>query len=140
MQTTKKQDLQRELRPLFLRFEKWRQLNGIRGRRIPDALWNDAADAAKNYGICSVAEYLKLGYYSLKAKLPPAESAEDSQRGNPTRFIELLQREQPLAAGAKAINSIDITKKNGSTVHIEFSGVMSPELSKLTERLWRLSK
>ncbi len=140
MQTTKKQNLQRELRPLFLRFEKWRQLNGSRGRRIPDALWDDAADAAKHYGICSVAEYLKLSYYSLKAKLPPAESVEDSRRGNPTKFIELLRPELPLAEGAKAINSIDITKKNGSKVRIEFGGVMSPELSKLTERLWRLSR
>ncbi len=137
MKTTKIQILQREQKSLLVRFEKWRETSGGTCRRLPDELWNEAVTAAKQYGVCAVADFLKLDYYSLKAKLTSGIPTKPMPKAN---FIAVLRPELPLSMGADIRNSIDITKKNGNRLHIEFAGSMSPELSKLTERLWRASK
>lgn len=140
MQSAKRQKLQREHNTLLVRLEKWRQTNDGAGRRIPDEFWSEAATAAKQYGVRAVADFLRLDYYKLKSKLTLENSTWALRKTKATRFIEVLRPELPLSIGADTMNSIDIIKKNGNRLHIEFDGGMSPELSKLTERLWRASK
>ena len=54
-------------------FERWRRRRS-RGTRIPAALWDAAAEAAREYGVSKVAGTLRLDYYKLKERL---ESAPD---------------------------------------------------------------
>ena len=58
----------KELRELRGRIEHWRATRESQGR-MPEALWEAAAAAAKNHGVSRVASELKLGYAGLKLRM-----------------------------------------------------------------------
>ena len=45
---------------LQLRLDAWREHHGGRGRRIPEALWQEAAEIAVSQGLARVARVLRL--------------------------------------------------------------------------------
>ena len=50
------------------RFASWRKKR-LSGSRIPEALWQAAAKAAREHGVSKTARLLGVDYYSLKARL-----------------------------------------------------------------------
>jgi hypothetical protein len=54
-----------DLEQLKRRFEEFRNLRPSRGR-IPQALWKEAAEAARRYGLNPTAQALRLDYNRLK--------------------------------------------------------------------------
>ena len=49
-----------DLSALVQRLDRWRRRYGRRGRRIPEELWNEAAEAAQALGVEAVARALRL--------------------------------------------------------------------------------
>jgi hypothetical protein len=78
-----------ELERLRRRFTHWRR-SGRRGRKIPDELWNEAADLARTHSVTRVARGLGLDYKGLKQRVgegwPKAKLLPNVQGAN---FIEL---------------------------------------------------
>jgi len=78
-----------ELERLRRRFQHWRR-SGRRGRKIPDELWNEAADLARTQSVTRVARGPGLDYNALKPRVeegwPKAKGLPDVQGPD---FIEL---------------------------------------------------
>ncbi|MCP4201175.1 MAG: hypothetical protein GY769_04495, partial [bacterium] len=52
-------------------FERWRQ-DRKRGTRIPETLWQAAAEVAGECGVSKTAQALGLDYYGLKKRVCPS--------------------------------------------------------------------
>ena len=61
----------------------WRREFGGRGRRIPEALWAEAAEVARSGGVVETARALHLDARRLAALVEPAAARE------PATFVEL---------------------------------------------------
>jgi hypothetical protein len=59
-------------------FEVWRR-NRPRRTRIPEPLWQDAVELALSLGIHHVAAYLRLDYYSLRARVQLRDPTRDPE-------------------------------------------------------------
>ena len=87
-----------QLQPLAQRLAAWRAQRG-RGQRIPEELWNAAAELARTHGLNRTAAALKLNYYGLQRRLHGGRARSiGSTATAPTRFVEL----PPLAASSPA--------------------------------------
>jgi hypothetical protein len=76
-----------KLHRLARRLEAWRTTS-TRGRRIPERLWQAAAELARVHGLSATASALKLNYYDLQRRLGSNLAVEAE---NPVRpqFVQL---------------------------------------------------
>lgn len=58
--------------------------------RLPQSLWQSAADLARSHGLYVVARSLKLGYCSLKKHVRGPESATRVANKAQPKFVELI--------------------------------------------------
>jgi hypothetical protein len=111
------------------------QLNEIRntrprGKRLPDSVWQAAADLAREQGVYSVARHLRLDYTGLKNRLGGV-----SQRRRKTRkptFVELMAP----ASAMPGECSIEFESSRGGKVRIQWKAATSPDWVSLL-RAWR---
>lgn len=114
------------------RFDEWRRSASAAGR-IPDSLWNLAADVAREHGLSRTATALKLGYYDLKKRV--AERAAlvlPARRGTMADgFVEL----SPATLTMPCQCTIECEKPCGSRLRIEVQGSM-PDIEALGRSFW----
>lgn len=119
-----------ELEQLQRRFEEYRSVRPSRGR-LPLALWKEAADAARRYGLNPVAQTLHLDYARLKKRMAATASREASKRTKETRpaadFLELIQ---PATSALKECH-IEVETSQGAKVRVELRGIATNELAAL---------
>lgn len=107
----------KELRQLRGRIEHWRETRGSQGR-MPEALWEAAAAAAKNHGVSRVARELKLGYAGLKLRMQgrsPGGSTPLPEAAAPG-FVE-VSAAQLLAPSPMAV--IEYSRRDGSKLTVK---------------------
>src|SRR5262245_59775040 len=76
-----------KLHRLARRLEAWRA-TPTRGRRIPEQLWQAAAELARVHGLSATASALKHNYYDLQRRLGPNLAAEPENPA-PPQFVQL---------------------------------------------------
>jgi hypothetical protein len=114
------------------RLEHWRSTHKRRGR-IPEALWAEAAELARQHGVYQTArtlrlEYTRLWYWSQKL-CKPAGRALDAAA--PPEFVELIT--PPAADQSECV--IEWESERGKvTIHLK--GTTMPDLSALSRALW----
>ena len=113
-----------ELVQLRRRFEAWRR-TGRKGRRIPDELWAQAVDLAREQGVYRIARSLRLEYNGLKRRvnaeghqvkesLPSVggssfiELGVESVVGMPTCAMELASRRGKLTIRLTGYKACDV--------------------------------
>jgi len=106
------------------RFDYWRKTRG-NGRRIPEKLWSQAAELARENGVNQVCRYLNLDYNRLKRRMvshkPPAISKSRSSHpvffeyrmpsmsGLPVEcLIEMEKAEGKMRIGVRSQGGIDM--------------------------------
>lgn len=114
------------------RFDEWRRSASAAGR-IPDSLWNLAADLAREHGLSRTATALKLGYYDLKKRVAErAALALPARRGTRADgFVEL----SPATLTMPCQCTIECEKPCGSRLRIEVQGSM-PDIEALGRSFW----
>jgi len=75
------------LTDLQRRLDGWRRRHGGRGRRIPDDLWQEAAEIAQREGVSVVARVLRLRRERLGRLM--AEMERDGPAGEALEFVEI---------------------------------------------------
>jgi hypothetical protein len=99
-------------------FESWR--NARRGReRIPEALWEAAAEQCREHSICEVSQTLRLNYNDLKDRVRGAErrGLAVGQHGD-LGFVKL-------DLGAPITPSeclVEMESPNGTRMRVSFKG------------------
>jgi len=73
--------------PLAQCFKTWRA-SRRRGERIPEELWQAAADHARRHGLSATAAMLKVSYYDLKRRQLAGDTSRRSGSRAPV-FVEM---------------------------------------------------
>ena len=110
--------------PLDQRFKTWRA-SRRRGERIPEELWQAAAELARSHGLSATAALLKLSYYDLKRRL----LAGGTSRRNGTRapvFVEVPVA--PLAPGGEERGTVELVQAGGARLILRFEGASPSDL------------
>ena len=107
-------------------FEAWRRSPGRR-RRIPDDLWELAAEAGRRYGVSRASRVLRLEYYDLKGRVEARRGA-----GEPVAspgFVEI----GPVPGWMPIEWSIEVEGASGSKMRMHVKGGSAPDLAALRE-------
>jgi hypothetical protein len=120
----------REVARVHGRFERWRQ--GHRSRaRIPDSLWSEAVELAREYGVNATARVLRLDYCGLKKRLGgDGGSARHANTETKTGFVELV----PAAAGPECV--VELENASGAKLKLQLRGHAVPDLITLSHIFW----
>ena len=114
------------LAELRRRFAVWRQRRP-RGRRIPTELWQAAAQAAREHGVCKASRQLGVGYYSLKRRLTRTAAAVEPES---VEFVEIPRK--VLSAGPGCV--VELHDPRGLRLRVELRDVSDAE--SLARSLW----
>lgn len=122
---------EKRLEEVRRRLQKWRRGRwGGRGR-IPNELWQAAAEAAEACGIETTAARLQLDRRRLKQWLDRREAQRERQE--PIGFVEL----PPLPLGTAAECTLELEDPAGRKLQISLKGPATAEVLPLSQLLWR---
>ncbi len=122
-----------EIQELSRQIQQWRSTR-CRSRRMPEPLWAEAANLARQHSVAKVARYLHLDYYALKERIQPAEEISAPESG--PVFVEL-----PHIPGAPVSEcSIEIEHPRGSRMRIHIKGTALPDITELTRTFYRMKR
>jgi hypothetical protein len=117
------------MRRVCRRFERWRK--GHKARLpIPEALWAEAAKAAREHGVFRASKALHLEYGKLKRMAETSPSAVRPMVA-PATFLELMP---PQTVGL-AECLIELEGPRGK-MRIQWKGATAPDLAGLSRVLW----
>jgi hypothetical protein len=121
----------RKLHQLAKQLAEWRRTHAV-GARIPNWLWQWAAEVAAHHGVSRTATALKLGYSDLKRRVAEGSAAPLPATTMPADgFMEL----NPAALAMPCQCRIEFEKPCGSRLRIEVHGSM-PDLEALGRSFW----
>ena len=115
-----------DLEQLRLRFEEFR---GTRtGRtRLPEILWQEAAKAARGYGVNTVAHELHLDWSKLKRKMLKQDQPKVSRNKTPPTFIELIGA----TPGGLTSCLVEMESAQGGKLRLDLKAIATSELAGL---------
>ena len=132
-----------DVRKIYRRFVHWRSSHTGR-LPIPEPLWAEAAELARERGINVIAKALHLEYGKLKEKtlaLGQGKGVGRSRTARPRRkrsqprppaFVELFA---PPSSGSSLECRVELEGRRGK-MKIEFKGIATAELVALGRALW----
>ncbi len=118
------------LRVVHRQFERWRK-DRRRGTRIPEDLWQAAADVSREVGVSKTAQELRLDYYKLRRRTETQLEARPTPEAPPEGgFLEL-------SLGAPALPEcvLEIEDPRGARLRVELKGATPAHLEILTRTL-----
>ncbi len=112
------------------RFDHWRSRHRPR-TKLPEELWANAVELARDHGLNKTARTLRLDYYSLKKHLADTPGP-DSEKTTP-EFMELL----PAGMSRPCSEcTIEFDDGHGAKMRIHLKGAEPPDLSVFTRAFW----
>jgi len=126
--------LSEELKQVHKRFEQWRQQSGKVRLRIPEDLWEAAANVARTHGVNHVAKALRLEYNQLKERSRKKTGLKNKQAG--FSFVELMMPGTGLNQGSV----IELINPGGIRMIVRFSEHSGKNLQALAEVFLRSAK
>ena len=129
--STESKPFSSSVEPLRGQLDAWRQ-SRARGERIPESLWQAAAELARAFGVGRVARALGVGYHPLKewAQAPrePGRSAEKA-----AAFIEL-----PMAAPMHRSEwLVELEDGRGAKMTLRLGPGSGSDVLALAQAFWR---
>ncbi|MCP4202555.1 MAG: hypothetical protein GY769_11545, partial [bacterium] len=114
-------------------FERWRQ-DRKRGTRIPETLWQAAAEVAGECGVSKTAQALGLDYYGLKKRVESTLEVSESEPAAEREFLEI-----PLFASA-AECVLEMVDAEGTRLRVELRGSAAAHCQTLAQALWSVAR
>ena len=108
------------------------QLRSTRQRRtkLPESLWQAAVELARQHGVYSVAQPLRLDYMGLKKRI--GEPTSYRRKARRPAFVELIA--PPAAALEECV--IEFESSRGAKMRIQWKASAPPDWASLL-RAWR---
>ena len=116
------------------RFEQWRR-SPDRGRRIPDELWQAAADLAERQGVHRTGLALGLNAQALRERVAAAGSRAAFGSPGAVKFVEVAATEAPRDFGAEWI--LELEDGRGAKLRVRAGAWAAPDLAALTRAFLR---
>jgi hypothetical protein len=131
----KREELIEKIEPLRQQVEVWRQ-SRTPGERMPESLWEAAAQLAKEFGVSPVQGILRIDYRGLEYRATGIDKSKSGKGSPPTKttFIEL-----PTVATAprRAEHTIELEDGAGRKMTVKVCGGSLAELLPLAQAFWR---
>ena len=108
--------------------EQWRGTQPSRSK-LPRSMWESAADAAKQYGVCATAKALRLDYAGLKKRV--LGSGTPGRKPAQPAFLELIAR--PDARVEDYL--VEFESSRGAKLRVQWKAGVPPDWSTLL-RAW----
>jgi len=105
-----------EIEALGARLEQWRQTRENHRTRIPEPMWEAAAELARKHGIYAVSRVLRLNHSRLQAIV-----GSKTKKRAPA-FVELKPSPSPLAAATAKGVEVELTNSAGEKLAIRLPG------------------
>ena len=116
-------------------YEAWRKRRRCRSR-IPEALWQAAADLCREHSLCVVSQTLRLNYNDLKHRVQRSRDRglAIGQQGPELGFVK-LDLGTPLVPSEYLV---EMEAPNGSKMRMSFRGVLREvDPVQLSRAFWR---
>lgn len=115
----------------YRHFEQWRSGQETR-RRLPDHLWELAAELAREYGVSKIARILQLDYNRLKQRSRGSAFKNQSEEADRVHFLEFMpdRGQPPLEC------TIECEQAARGKIRIQIKGTSGAAVSALCDRLW----
>ena len=110
--------------------EGWRRARG-RARRIPEALWQAAVEAAHEHGVSKTSRALGLDYYALERRL--------RSRPRPKASPAFVEVPWP-ALGPAPECRLELEDGRGARLRVELTGSAAAGLEALARALWSAAR
>jgi len=115
-------------------FETWRKRRPCRGR-IPETLWQAAADLCREHFICEVSQALRLNYNDLKDRVQRSRDRGLAVGQGPDLGFVKLDLGPPIMASECLV---EMEAANGSKMRMTFRGVLRDvDPVELSRAFWR---
>ena len=101
-----------------------------RRTKLPESLWEAAVELARQHGVYSVAQPLRLDYMGLKKRL--GEPSNHRRKTSRAAFVELIA--PPAAALEECV--IEFESSRGAKMRIQWKASTPPDWTSLL-RAWR---
>jgi hypothetical protein len=101
-----------------------------RRTKVPEPLWEAAVELARQHGVYSVAQPLRLDYMGLKKRL--GEPSSHRRKARRPAFVELIA--PPAAALEECV--IEFESSRGGKMRIQWKATTPPDWTSLL-RAWR---
>ena len=115
-------------------FERWRKRRR-RGTRIPEDLWQAAAEVSREIGVSKTARALGLEYYALRERAELSEERGAGETLEERGFLEI-----PLSACSLPECVFEVEGTGGALLRVELRGVSPAHLETLARTLWSLAR
>lgn len=115
-------DKTKGMRAVRRRLQCWRRNHGGRGRRVPEELWELAAEVARVEGVEATARALRLDAVRLARRLEGGarQVATGAQRA-PLEYVELEASEVGVRQRASVV---EVVSRGGERLRIEVAGTV----------------
>jgi hypothetical protein len=120
-----------ELCKLARGLARWRS-GAQRGRRIPEALWKEAARLARTFGVSRISAALKLSYYDLQRRAQGESAVSPRPQAKPS-FIQLPA--SSLSGGLDSRGKLEVVQASGSRLILYLPEAKVEELLPLVQAL-----
>ena len=114
------------------RLEEWRKRREP-GSRIPEELWDSAAEAAREQGVTRTCRALRLEYNRLKERCQGLNRGRSNESNVGPGFVEVVGAAWPAVSGW----SVELEDGRGGRMRIEVKGAGAPDAGCLSEAFWR---
>jgi len=115
-------------------FEAWRKRRPCRGR-IPEGLWQAAADLCREHSVWEVSRVLRLNYNDLKDRVPKARDVGLAVGQRPDLGFVRLDLGAPIAPSECLV---EMEAPNGAKMRMSFRGVLKDvDPVELSRAFWR---
>ena len=102
------------------------------GRRIPEALWDQAADLCAEHGVSRVSRELRLDYHGLKRRVKSAERSGTES----VKFVEIAGG---IGEGGTECR-VELEEPGGMRLRVELRSGEAVDVAALGARLWEAAK
>ena len=126
MQEGRQRPVSAQLKAVQRRVERWRSRVGGKGTRMPEDLWQAAAEVARVEGLYSTSRALRVEYSRLKQRVTStvAPSMKSSS------FVELGMSQ---LCGACSKTVVEICGSEGDRMRVEVTGTPTVDIVGLTQ-------
>lgn len=122
-----------QLEPLAQRLNGWRATR-TRGQRIPEELWQAAADLARVHGLSPTSAALRLNYYDLQRRWSGSRVPRRRRLASPS-FIELAPPALPSGLGERG--TLELVQASGARLTLRLPNATPRDLLPLVHLFLR---
>lgn len=135
----KREELRGKIEPLRQRVETWRTTRGS-NEKMPEDLWVEATELAREYGVSPVQGILRIDYRGLERRVfggRRAGEVKDKTVAGPRATPAFVELPAAMHVSRRVEHTVELEDATGRRMTMKVSGGAVAELLPLAQAFWR---